>query len=119
MQPKYLSDDIAVAAQISTDDLSMVNSLGFKSVLCARPDGEEGRQDLFNAIKKSAKNAGLEARYAPIATIPPTGQELEVFISAFHSLPKPIFAYGSDGSRCEALYNAMLARGETESRKKS
>ena len=110
MKTRRISGDLAVAGQISTDDLPMVHSLGFKSVMCNRPDGEDAQQEVFEAIDKAAKNAGLLAQYVPIASASPTGQETDHFAEAYAMLPKPIFAYTKHGDRSEAAFNAMQLR---------
>lgn len=110
LQLKRLSPDFAISGQIDTHVVTMVHSLGFRSVMCNRPDGEEPDQELFEDVQMMARYAGLEARYVPVKSLPPTEKELAAFIQAYEELSKPIFAYGHTGVRCEALYNAMLAQ---------
>ena len=40
MDVKHITDEFAVSGQISTKDLPVLAAMGFKSVICNRPDGE-------------------------------------------------------------------------------
>ncbi|NNK77125.1 MAG: TIGR01244 family phosphatase [Litoreibacter sp.] len=107
MEPKKLSEEFSACAQLSTDEMPMVHALGYKTVLCNRPDGEEISQQLFEAIETAAKNAGLTVHYLPVVSGGPTAEEIEAFRNAYDSLPKPILAYCRSGGRSTKLYEAM------------
>jgi uncharacterized protein (TIGR01244 family) len=106
---KRLDPDYAVSKQIGTSDVALIHSLGFKSILCVRPDGEDPTQELFEEIETMARYTGLEARYVPLPVGSPAPVIVTAFAEAFAELHKPIFAYDRDGSRAEILYDAMKA----------
>ena len=43
MEAKKISDGLSVSPQISADDIKEIARLGFRSIICNRPDGEGSR----------------------------------------------------------------------------
>lgn len=110
MSPKRLDDAIAVDAQISAADVSHLAALGYKSIICNRPDGETPGQPAFADIAKAAAAAGLQARHIPVVsgTLPPTA--VAEFADALESMPHPVFAYCRSGTRSTFLWTAARLR---------
>ncbi len=107
MEIKKLSDEISVAGQLSEHDVTQVHAMGFKSIICNRPDGEDASQELFEAIRSTATRIGIEAAYIPVPTTGPTAASVEAFAEAFAKMPKPVLAYCRSGGRSAALYKAI------------
>lgn len=107
MNTEHLTDDLAVSGQLGSTDIPVVHAMGFRSVLCCRPDDEALDQTLFEVIESTAKGVGMVARYMPIASQPPTSQDVENMRHALDDLPKPVLAYCETGDRVRECYELM------------
>jgi sulfide:quinone oxidoreductase len=104
-----LSGSLSVTGQIAVADLAEIATLGFKSLICNRPDGEAADQPGFAEIAREAERYGLKAVHQPIVsgqTVPADGLAFGQHLAA---LPKPILAYCRSGARSTSL--AMMADG--------
>jgi sulfide:quinone oxidoreductase len=109
MEAKKISDDLSVSPQISADDIKEIARLGFRSIICNRPDGEGADQPTFDEITKAASDAGLETRYLPIVSGKVTDQNADEFGSLLGVLPGPVFAYCRTGTRSATLWSLSQA----------
>ncbi len=105
-----LEADLSVGPQIAADDLPELHRLGFRSLICNRPDGEEAGQPSFGEIEAAAREAGIEARHVPVVAPIPDAAVAE-FDGALGALAGPAFAYCRTGTRSAALW--ALARAGT------
>ena len=55
---RKIDPNFAIAGQILPADVKKVAEAGFKTIVCARPDGEEPGQPTFAAISAAAANSG-------------------------------------------------------------
>ena len=55
MDKKELTAELSVGQQIQLEDLQTLADLGFRSIVCNRPDGEGPDQPTFEQISKAAK----------------------------------------------------------------
>jgi uncharacterized protein (TIGR01244 family) len=100
---RKIDQDFAIAGQISVDDIPKIIEAGFKTIVCARPDGEEPGQPRFATIAAAAKAAGLEAVHIPVSGSIGQGQFLRVE-QAMKTLPRPMFGYCRSGARAGSLF---------------
>lgn len=112
MQPKILTPLLSVGGQITAADIGEIAALGFRSVLCNRPDGEEPGQPGFAGIAEAARAAGLEVRYQPISGVP-SDEAAADFAGAMDALPKPVFAYCRSGMRSATAWALSQARARS------
>lgn len=103
MQFRRLTDDIAVAGQVTPRDLPEIHAAGFRSLVCNRPDGEAADQPEFASIEAAARENGLAVRYLPIGHGPMGMREADSFAEAIADLPRPILAYCRSGARSAKL----------------
>ncbi len=104
MTIRKLSNDFAAAGQITTEDMAQIASLGFKSVICNRPDGEAFGQPGHEEIAKAAAAHGLEFRHFPVVSGRVGEADLEAFGKVASELPKPVLAYCRSGARSAQLW---------------
>ncbi len=100
---KAAGDDFCYAAQISVADVEAIAAAGFRSIICNRPDSEDGAV-ASAAIKAAAQAKGIKFVYLPVlfSTVgPPDGR---AFGQLLKELPAPILAYCRTGRRCAALW---------------
>lgn len=109
MDSKRLTESFTVSSQITVEDVSKIKMMGFRSVMCNRPDGEGSNQTAFKEIENTAKELDLAVVYLPVKSGSVTHQNVQSFEEVISKLPSPIFAYCRSGARCETLWS--LARG--------
>ena len=66
MDIREINDEYSVSGQITVEDLDQIKALGFKSIVCNRPDEEEPGQPDFAEIEARAKELGLDIRHIPV-----------------------------------------------------
>ena len=114
MQTKKIDAEYTAAGQIAPRDVEVVHAMGFRSILCLRPDDETGPdgqpeegQPLFEEIAAAARLAGLEAAHLPVAGSGsgsgPTEADAARFREVMERLPKPVLAYCRAGGRARRL----------------
>ncbi|MFC4271235.1 TIGR01244 family phosphatase [Sneathiella chungangensis] len=105
MEVKKISGNLSVSAQILPEDIEELAKLGYKAIICNRPDGEGADQPTFAEIKKVAHKAGLEAVYIPIVSGRVQDSDARSFGDAVTSLPNPVLAYCRTGTRSATLWS--------------
>ena len=103
MDFKQISENYAAHGQILPQHMAEIASLGFKTVINNRPDGEEAGQPLGAELKAAAEVAGLTYAFIPM-TMPTLSPELvtqhHTAIEASHG---PVFAFCRSGTRSTVL----------------
>lgn len=98
-----LNDTISVSPQLGLDDVTALAKAGFKSIICNRPDEEEGDHPRSAAIAEASEKAGLGFAYIPAVSGSITEQDGEKMAAALASLPAPALAYCRSGARSTKL----------------
>jgi sulfide:quinone oxidoreductase len=83
--------------------------MGFKTIICNRPDGEAPEQPDFQAISNAAIDAGLNVHHIPVVPGGIDTHDIRAFSLALSEMPKPIFAYCRTGTRSAALWALTAA----------
>ncbi|WP_196260294.1 TIGR01244 family sulfur transferase [Pelagibacterium limicola] len=103
---RRIGEHYAVMGQIAPAQIPSIAQAGFKSILCARPDGEDHGQPKFDEIAAAAKAAGIEIVHIPVSGMLGEGQIIR-FHEAWEKMPKPMLAYCRSGGRASALYQTL------------
>jgi uncharacterized protein (TIGR01244 family) len=103
MNIRPINDEYAATAQIAVDDLDEIRDMGFKSVVCHRPDDEDPGQPAFSEIAARAAERGIEARHIPVSGSP-TPEAVRAMVDALDELPKPMLGYCRSGNRSTIIY---------------
>ena len=99
------TDHFASAPQIQPGDLPDIAALGFKTVINARPDGEEGAAQPSSAeIEAAAKAAGLHYAHLPVVPGQITPAHGAQFAELLKLHPGPVLAFCRSGARAVSLY---------------
>lgn len=109
MDVRKINENLSVCDQIHPSDLPLVHSLGYRSVICNRPDGEDADQPLYASIAQCAQNSELKSVYIPVAPTGPTKDQVDAIREVWESLPKPVLAYCRSGGRSTALMSLALS----------
>lgn len=104
MYIRQIDDEYAVAGQITIADLEEIKALGFKAIVCNRPDGEEPGQTPFAEISAHATALGLEARHVPVGPMGVDSDAVSGMVDALDELPRPLLGYCRSGSRSTIVY---------------
>ncbi|SDR47134.1 bifunctional protein tyrosine phosphatase family protein/NAD(P)/FAD-dependent oxidoreductase [Pseudovibrio sp. Tun.PSC04-5.I4] len=105
MDIRSISATLSVSPQISADDLQKIADLGFRTIVCNRPDGEGADQPVFDEIEAVAKKLGLETRYLPVVSGKVMDEDAVAFGTMMQEVPKPVLAYCRTGTRCATLWS--------------
>lgn len=103
MNIRPINEEYAVTAQITVEDLDDLKDLGFKSIVCHRPDDEDPGQPDFAEIAARAAALGLETRHIPVSG-QPTSDAVHAMVDALDELPKPMLGYCRSGNRSTIIY---------------
>lgn len=114
MDIKKLSNEVSVSPQISVEDCAELLKMGFKSIICNRPDGECDTQPLFSQINEHAHKLGIMTYYLPVVSGAITDENRQEFAFALSKLPKPIIAYCRTGTRSGILYSIVNEHNKGE-----
>jgi uncharacterized protein (TIGR01244 family) len=105
MNYRKIDQNFAVSGQVLPQQLGDVAAAGFKTIVCARPDGEEPGQPGFAAIEQAARANGLQAIHIPVSG-GINKDALDRMEEALKTMPGPMFGYCRSGGRAETLYVA-------------
>lgn len=106
---QQVREDISIAAQIRVEHVQRAADLGFKSIICNRPDEEEGEhQTPHQEIAQACARHGLAFTYFPVSPTNHTEQQARDMQDFLNQSARPILIYCRSGRRSKAL----LALGE-------
>lgn len=101
-----VTDELAVAPQLTFTDLQPLVDAGFKSLIINRPDEElEAGQPSSEVMIQAAQAVGLQVRYQPVVSGSITPDNVLEFKQLLTELPKPVLAYCRSGTRCLNLFH--------------
>jgi len=104
MNISQINDEYSVTGQISVDDLDTIKALGFKSIVCHRPDGEEPNQPTFAEIAQRAEELGLKIAHVPVGPMGVTPEAISGMVDALDDFDRPMLGYCRSGARSTAAY---------------
>ncbi len=113
MLAKAISPELSLSEQIVVNDVKTISELGFKSIICNRPDSEGSDQPTFEEIRAAAEVLGLQVRYQPVTPGMVTDENVADFENALSELPKPALAYCRTGTRSATLWSLSQASKKT------
>lgn len=105
MDIKEIFDGISVAGQIEATDIAAISALGFKTILCNRPDHEASGQPEHGAIMAEALKAGLAFEYNPVSGQGISADNVAQMTGTLQSATRPILAYCRSGARSANLFH--------------
>ena len=108
-----LDPTIAVAPQITPDDVPAIAAAGYVAIVNNRPDGEEPGQPEGEAIRAAAAVAGLAYTAIPITQAGFSRPQVDAMIAALAAADGPVLAYCRSGTRsCNLWALARAAAGD-------
>jgi sulfide:quinone oxidoreductase len=110
MVPVALSDAVAVGEMPNAEQIEILATAGFRSILNAQPDGEVERLLSATEAGTLARAKSLDYRHIPIESRRPSDMQIGAFAAALADLPKPIYACCYSGSRAAAAWALAAAQ---------
>jgi uncharacterized protein (TIGR01244 family) len=104
MDIRQIDDEYSVTGQISLSDLDEIKALGFKSIVCHRPDHEQPDQPEFADIAARADELGMIIAHVPVGPMGVTGEAVRLMVDALDEFPRPMLGYCRSGARSTAIY---------------
>jgi sulfide:quinone oxidoreductase len=104
MKLQKLTDQLAVADQITEQDIRAIAEQGYRAIICNRPDGEGADQPLYAEIERRAKEQGLAIAFLPAESGKVTDEQGAAFGKLMAELPKPVLAYCRTGMRSTTMW---------------
>jgi uncharacterized protein (TIGR01244 family) len=105
MKITEIDTSFSITPQIGTEDLNDIKAAGFKSVICNRPDSEDGAAHPGHGIVESeARKLGLEFAYLPVIPGQIKDEHVAQFRTLIDKLPGPVLGYCRMGMRAKTLY---------------
>lgn len=104
MELRKITGGLSVAGQLDAAALPLVAGMGFRSIICNRPDGEAPGQPAFGPIERAAAALGIKTAYQPVPSNAVSDADGAAFGKLLEELPKPILAYCRSGTRCTVLW---------------
>ena len=114
MKASKLTDTIAVAGQISPEQVAQIADAGFKVLVNNRPDGEEAGQPASAQIEAAAVSAGLEYHHLPVTAMDFPGPDAAQMATLLDDEARPVFAFCRTGTRCTNLWIATRTDAERQ-----
>ena len=109
---RWLTEKIAIAGQIGPEHLQSLVEMGFKSIICNRPDNEYGPgQPSAESIRQQAEAIGVQFAFLPVSGDGGTARDAQEMGKLLAGLPAPILAYCYSGGRCMALIGNAARMG--------
>ena len=104
MKYQQLSNDYAVAGQISADDVAGIANAGFKTVICNRPDGEDMGQADFADIKSACEEHNMRCFHIPMVGSNLTEDIVRAQLQAMSGSDGGVLAYCRSGDRSTVIW---------------
>ena len=105
---KQVSPAFSVSGQLTLDDVRDAAAQGFRTIICNRPDDEEGGQLSSKIVKDQAEALGMKFVYIPVSSLGVTASDGVKMRMALENSPSPVLAYCRSGARSGKVWD--LAR---------
>ena len=106
-----LTPEIAVAGQLTPDDVDALARRGFKAIINNRPDGEAPDQPSAAAIAAAAARNGRAYRAVPVVSGRLGEADIAAFAQALGELERPLVAFCRSGTRSTTVWALASAPG--------
>lgn len=109
MDVRPISPNVWVSGQIQPEDVATLKEMGFRAIVCNRPDSEDADQPEWQEIAEAAEAAGLGAAHIPVTPGQLSDEQALQFREVVTAFQKPVLAFCKTGNRSTQLW-ALAAR---------
>lgn len=110
MDIRTLTGELSVTPQLTLADIRAVAEVGYRTLVCNRPDGEAPDQPDFAEIERRAPELGLQAHYLPTEPGKVSDEQATAFGQLMDECPKPMVAYCRSGLRSATMWALSQAQ---------
>ncbi|GHC67939.1 TIGR01244 family sulfur transferase [Limoniibacter endophyticus] len=110
MEIRDINDNYSATGQIQPEHVADLKEMGFKSIICNRPDDEEIGQPSASTIEKAAREAGLAFRHIPFTGAQMDQGHVEAMAKALDEMEGPVLAYCRSGARSTNIHAAVCEK---------
>ena len=104
MDLRKLTPFLSVSAQITAEDVGIAASMGFKTLICNRPENESEDQPEMQGIIDACEREGLAWHYQPVISGKVTDENAAEFGNLLKEVQGPVLAFCRTGTRCTTLW---------------
>jgi uncharacterized protein (TIGR01244 family) len=104
MDIRQINEEYTVCGQITVADLDEIKAMGFRSIVCNRPDHEAHDQPEFSTIAARAKELGLQIAHIPVGPMGVTADCVTQMVDVLDEFERPMLGYCRSGARSTAIY---------------
>lgn len=104
MMINRVSETYGACPQITPEDVAEIAALGYRAIMCNRPDNEDPGQTPVAEIRAAAEQHGLAFAFVPVLSSGITEANLNEFTATLDTLPAPVLAYCRSGTRSHNLW---------------
>lgn len=109
---RWLTEKLAICGQIGPEHVSGLAEMGFKSIICNRPDDEYGPgQPAADDVKTATQAAGLAFAFLPVTPDGGSAADAKEMGELLAKMPTPVLAYCKTGGRCMSLIGVAARMG--------
>lgn len=105
MNIKQLAENFTISEQITLEDIETLATLGIKTLICNRPDGEEPNQITCAEINTVAAANGIDFVHIPVAGKDVPAESLEKFATVLQETNDRVHAYCRSGTRAAIFWD--------------
>lgn len=110
MDIRPLNESVAVAPQITPDDVPAIKAAGYHAIVNNRPDDEEPGQPSDAAIRAAAEAAGLAYTHLPVTGAGVGHKQVDAMTKALVEAGGPVLAFCRSGTRSCNLWALAAAK---------
>jgi uncharacterized protein (TIGR01244 family) len=107
---RFINDSVAVAPQITPEDVPAIKAAGYRAIVNNRPDDEEPGQPTGAAIRAAAEAAGLTYLAIPVGHAGLGEAQIDAMTAALVAADGPVLAYCRSGTRSCNLWALAAAK---------
>ncbi len=101
---RSLAPGLSVGPQLGVQSLAAVAAMGFRTVICNRPDGEGADQPTHQELAAHAAAAGMQLHYLPVVAGQTDAAAAARFGALLEAADKPVLAFCRSGMRSTTLW---------------
>jgi uncharacterized protein (TIGR01244 family) len=105
-----LNESVAVAPQITVDDVVAIKAAGYVAIVNNRPDDEEAGQPEGDAIRAAVEALGLTYTAIPVGHAGLGHAQIDAMAKALVDADGPVLAYCRSGTRSCNLWALAAAK---------
>lgn len=104
MDLRKLTPFLSVSPQITAEEVGIAASMGFKTLICNRPENESEDQPEMQSIIDACERQGMAWHYQPVISGKVTDENAVNFGNLLKEVQGPVLAFCRTGTRCTTLW---------------